>query len=411
MNILVTVEQRFERTPDGKVWTPDQYPYSFLQRYLEVFDGVKVLSRVKEVETVPETHLRADGAGVSIVPIPFYYGMTDYLRKQRAVARAALEAVTYNDAMSFRVPSVLADIIITRLKRRNFPYAVEITSDPHDVFAPGGVQHPLRPLLRQWFMYFLKQHTRDAVGASYVTNEFLQRRYPTNGLSVSVSSVVIDDAALAPAPNQPPEPGQPVKIIFVGSFDQIYKAPDILVEAVRICTDNGLKLQVCMAGDGKHRAEIEALAAEAGLTDRITFLGKLPGAVAVRQELDTADLFVLPSRAEGLPRAVIEAQARGLPCISTTVGGIPELLPPEDLVPPNDAQALAAKITEFVTSPERMAAAAKRNLEFAGNYHIDTLRERLNSLLHLLADRTAAWQARHNASDRAQATNNPANRG
>ena len=65
------------------------------------------------------------------------------------------------------------------------------------------------------------------------------------------------------------------------------------------------------------------------LRDRVRFRGQLTTPVDVRAELDRADLFVLPSRQEGLPRAMIEAMARALPCIGSSVGGIPELLQPK----------------------------------------------------------------------------------
>jgi glycosyltransferase involved in cell wall biosynthesis len=102
------------------------------------------------------------------------------------------------------------------------------------------------------------------------------------------------------------------------------------------------------------------------LGDRVAFLGELPGSAAVRQEFLKADLFILPSASEGLPRVVIEAMAVGLPCIATTVGGTPELLPPEDMVLPGDVDALTAKIQEITGNPERMRAMSARNLQVAG---------------------------------------------
>ena len=87
----------------------------------------------------------------------------------------------------------------------------------------------------------------------------------------------------------------------------------------------------------------------------MTFLGQLPAGEMVRAQLDKADLFILPSKTEGLPRALVEAMARALPCIGTTVGGIPELLPSEDLVPPGDVKALAETIEDVLRRPERLA--------------------------------------------------------
>jgi len=68
-----------------------------------------------------------------------------------------------------------------------------------------------------------------------------------------------------------------------------------------------------------------------------------------------------------------EAMARGLPCIGSTVGGIPELLQPEDLVPPGDAEALGTKIREVLDNCERLTRMSMRNLEVARQYREDLL--------------------------------------
>jgi glycosyltransferase involved in cell wall biosynthesis len=88
---------------------------------------------------------------------------------------------------------------------------------------------------------------------------------------------------------------------------------------------------------------------------------------------------------------MIEAMARGLPCIGSSVGGIPELLAPEDLVPPGDPNALAAKIREVVTAPGRMERMSARNLTKAREYHEGALRQRRIAFLKHLRDETEKW--------------------
>jgi hypothetical protein len=129
-----------------------------------------------------------------------------------------------------------------------------------------------------------------------------------------------------------------------------------------------------------------------GIGERVHFRGQLTAGEAVRAELDAADLFCMPSRTEGMPRAMLEAMARALPCIGSTVGGIPELLPPEDLVPPGDVAALAAKIRDSIGDPVRMAAMSARNLERAHRYREEILRERRTECYRALRARTEAWQ-------------------
>jgi len=87
-------------------------------------------------------------------------------------------------------------------------------------------------------------------------------------------------------------------------------------------------------------------------------------------------LFLLVSRTEGLPRALIEAMARGLPCITSRVGGMPELLDNSALVPANDVNALAEKIREFIETPGLAQEQAKRNLAVAREYTDDFLAEK-----------------------------------
>jgi glycosyltransferase involved in cell wall biosynthesis len=88
---------------------------------------------------------------------------------------------------------------------------------------------------------------------------------------------------------------------------------------------------------------------------------------------------------------MVEAMARALPCIGSTVGGIPELLPPEDMIPPGDVGALANKIREVVTNPERMARMSARNLEKAKDYRDEVLCDRRNEFYRYVREMTEAW--------------------
>jgi glycosyltransferase involved in cell wall biosynthesis len=95
---------------------------------------------------------------------------------------------------------------------------------------------------------------------------------------------------------------------------------------------------------------------------------------------------------------MIEAMGRALPCIGSTVGGIPELLAAEDLVPPGNAAALAAKIRECVTDPQRMGAMSTRNRAAAEEYHEDVLRGRRVAFYNEVQQRTTAWIQAHGGS-------------
>ncbi len=138
-------------------------------------------------------------------------------------------------------------------------------------------------------------------------------------------------------------------------------------------------------GDGRHRADLERLAARLGVADRVNFTGALPPGGPVRAELATADLFVLPSRAEGLPRALIEAMAAGLPALATPVGGIPELLPERHLVPRDAPDRLAAAIRRLLGDPQALAAASAENLTRARTFATEVVARRRSAFHRAVA--------------------------
>jgi glycosyltransferase involved in cell wall biosynthesis len=182
-----------------------------------------------------------------------------------------------------------------------------------------------------------------------------------------------------------------LRTLLVGSLEQLYKGPDVLLRALAHCKAAGLDVRTTLIGDGRKRPSLEALAGELGLADRVHFTGRLPPGSAIRDQMDRADVFVLPSLTEGLPRAMLEAMARGLPCIGSRVGGIPELLPDEDLVDPGDSAALADKLISVAADADRLREMAARNLLKARQYHADVLRPRRRDLYAHLRAATENW--------------------
>jgi glycosyltransferase involved in cell wall biosynthesis len=256
------------------------------------------------------------------------------------------------------------------------------------------MNHPLRSFFRWWFSLQLRQHCCQASAAAYVTEAALQRRYPppSRGLATYYSDVELPPSSFVEQPRKWPDRSGSTTLITVGSLELLYKGTDVLIDSVLACVDSGLNLRLAIIGDGKPRAELEARAARLG--DRVCFLGQVTAGQAVRDQLDQSDLFVLPSRAEGLPRAMVEAMARGLPCIGSTVGGIPELLLQEDMVPPGDSKALSDKIREVTMTPGRLGAMSIRNLDKAHEYRQEAVRQRQLAFLKYLRETTEAWMVR-----------------
>jgi len=146
------------------------------------------------------------------------------------------------------------------------------------------------------------------------------------------------------------------------------KGPDLMVEALAHLRD--LPLLLAMIGDGRDGPALRRRAAELGVDDVTRWHGVVDSAARL---FPAFDVFVLSSRTEGTPIALLEAVAAGVPVVATAVGGVPDVVSPLEalLVPPGDPTALAAAIravyTDRVAALERARAAAgrlRRELDF-----------------------------------------------
>jgi len=387
-NILIATDARFIRLPDGSVHAEDPSSnYQFFNRYLKAFTLVTVLARIKDVSWLPSGTVRASGENVRFHPLPYYLGPWQFLRKFSGILRRMTVAVQSSDAICIRVPGVIGFGLWLTVRSKRRPIAIEVVGDPWAALAPGTVPSVVRPLARLLFTYAQRKLCAEAIAVSYVSST-LQRIYPpspvafvTRYSSVELAPMVIVGSRalarrLAQIDTKAQNRASVWKLIFVGSLALLYKAPDIFLEAIQLCINSGLNLTATIVGGGKYQIDIENMAQRIGLRNQVSFTGQLPMGDCIYQKLDEADLFVMPSRTEGLPRAMIEAMARGCPCIGTSVGGIPELLASEDMVAPNNSQALAIKITEVLSDSERMKRMATRNVEVAQSYRSDILSNR-----------------------------------
>jgi glycosyltransferase involved in cell wall biosynthesis len=141
------------------------------------------------------------------------------------------------------------------------------------------------------------------------------------------------------------------------------KGPDVLVEALRHMGE--VPVRVSFVGAGPLRQALENRAAALGVASRIQWHGVVPGAACL---LRAFGAFVLTSRTEGTPIALLEAMAAEVPIIAAAVGGVPDVVSAKEalLVPPEDPRAVAMALREVVQDPaaaRRRARAARERLE------------------------------------------------
>lgn len=179
--------------------------------------------------------------------------------------------------------------------------------------------------------------------------------------SVSVLPLLTDDSQTLRLPSRN---GKHETIFGYAARIETGKGPFVLAEALAQLRQNRDDVLVRLAGTGPATQEVKARVRELQLNGSWEFVGSYDGALGCSAFMRTLDVFVLPSFAEGTSKSVIEAMAHGLPIITTTVGGSPDLLTSDTgiLVPPGDSAALADAMQCLASDPalrKRMGEAAR----------------------------------------------------
>ena len=161
-----------------------------------------------------------------------------------------------------------------------------------------------------------------------------------------------------------PRSWTPPRLLFVGRL--VYqKGLDVLLAALAKLID--LKWEITIVGDGSQLEELEQMAFSLGIQDRIYFAGWRSHDELIHYYQE-ANLFVFPSRHEGMPNALLEAMSSGLPAIATRIAGNEELILDRHsglLIPPNDIEALTDALRELLTKEDlrrKMGTAAREHI-------------------------------------------------
>ena len=391
--LLLTVDHQFVRTPDGKVWVKTIYGYDFWKRYLNVFDKVRIAARVRDVRKIEEKMLLASGENVEFFQLPQYRGAKEYAIRYMSIRKAVRGVANGCNCAIFRIPSPISDFVKNEVIKKRIPWAAEIVNDPWDNFAPGAFKSFFRPIYRRKFTHQVKSYALKANGVSYVTQFALQERYPSyvklNGedkkhFEAYYSSIMLTSDYFWNERKFDPNKEQ-FTIVHVNScVTDFSKGHDVVIRAIKELHSKGLNVKAKFVGDGPKRGFFENMARRLGIESYIEFTGLLSSPREVRRVLIESDLLMFPTVGEGLPRTIIEAMAVGLPCLSTAVNGIPELLEKEYLIEQQDARSFADKSAEILMNADKYRRISERNIRKAYEYENSILTERRNEFYRKL---------------------------
>lgn len=343
-------------------------------KYLELVESLVICMPTKFVPTA-ERHAEYSELAVGqfqLVSVPSLSTLRGFIFARRQLKKQVAIQLASADLLIVRLPSLIGYMAIDVARTMGKPYLVEVVGCAWSSFW----HHSLRGKIAAVPSFLLmRRRVWQASHVMYVTEQFLQRRYPSNGMMASCSDVhlpesdelvlVQRDVKIARRHMR-----EPVVLGTVAAVDVKYKAQQDVLEAMARLKEEGYRFRYRLVGDGNQhylRKQVERL----DLVGEVEFLGPL-SRDGVLKFLDEIDVYVQPSRTEGLPRALLEAMSRGCPAIGTRVGGIPELLEQGATYQAGEISGLSRLLRESVAK-SWMYEMAKVNFKRARSYESERL--------------------------------------
>lgn len=380
--MLVILEQHFTNK-NGHHYTDVQCDSSFWERYLSVFDKLIVCARTHDATAQDDVShmLCSDHDDVSFVGMPDFVGATGPIKNYPAIKKAILSCTAHADAVIFRMPSPISMVAYPIVRKTGLPWAAEMMMNPRTAYSADSMHHPLQSIIQQFITRQTKHACMEANGVAYVTEHVLQEEYPCRAMtadaddlhftgSYSTINLKASDYSMSYWGDQAPET---ITLAHTGKMSDDRKGHAIFLHVIALLRIEGVDAHGILIGDGPKRADFETLASELGIRDACDFAGWKSGFSEVQTELQRAQFFVMPTKSEGLPRAIIEAMASGLICLANNVDGNPELLDAECLSADNSAESYAVMVNSLLGDWPHALAMRMRQHDRSRAYECDKL--------------------------------------
>lgn len=350
----------------------------FLDKYLQICDSLIVATRIRKDNTdLSECgqHI-VDDKRISFVECPDYTTPKQVITNKKRLYNALEQALSNANILFVRVSGSIAVEAAKLASKKGIPCLVEVVTCAKDVYW----NHSTKGKIAMPYMYHqMKKIVRNADYVQYITERFMQSRYPTNGRSFVCSNALIEPLSEDLLQERLSKYREPLKnrtihLATTGTYSVAYKGQADVIKALPILRAKGYSIIYHLIGDGD-RDRILDIAKACGVEDAVDLVGSLKHN-EVHTFLDDMDLYIQPSWAEAQGRSLIEALSRGLPCACSNVGGMVELVESDYIFKKKNPKSIAEILERMLKAD--LAKVAERNhqksLEFEKNKLIEKRR-------------------------------------
>ena len=333
------------------------------RRYYDSFGKIVIFSRIKKVNYKENDYIDITYMIDSVLPVRSLI--------EALIGKYNKEIITKMKDCSLvigRCPSLCAYRTYDCAKRLKKTFLVESMGCAWDGYWNHGV---IGKCIAPYMFIKMKHIVKNADYAIYVTNEFLQKRYPRKGKSIAASNVLIANSSndiYEKRIKYINNTGKDcIKLMTTAAVDVRSKGQQYVIKSIPILNRIGIKVEYNIVGEGND-SYLRNLSKKYNVDNQIVFHGRL-ALEEVLNMLDNIDIYIQPSLHEGLPRSVIEAMSRGCICFGANTAGIPELLEKKFIFKKKNVDDIVNCIRDFysLSSLEKIKI-AKRNIKESEKY-------------------------------------------
>jgi glycosyltransferase involved in cell wall biosynthesis len=380
MKLCLIMIGRFEER-NGSYFT-DKKNINAIMRYMKYFDEICVVARQTEntQSLYPRQKVDCMEGKISFYlykEIRRKHSVLAHILEFKKVIKQVIEKCDF--VLSWAEPKT--NTVVKVAKKLSKPVVIYVGGCNRDSLLS---KKSIFSKLVAWPIYISNRRAiRNADYVHYVTNDELQKRYPTNGKSLSASYVNINlndnNNDINFKTKKFSGVQETIKIGLIGYLNQV-KGIDTAIKALARLDDRYI-LKILGGGNPK---KYLTLVNKLNLKDRVFFEGTLEPGIPVLQWLDDIDLYIQPSRTEGLPRATIEAMSRGCPIITSNAMGLKELVNKKWSHKAEDWKKLSSLIKEMSSSIDLLREESKRSFIESRKYNRSTLDNKIDVFFSLI---------------------------
>lgn len=348
MKALFAHGLKFYESPSKELYLRG-YDNAYWQRYLKHFDRISVIGRTVSLGKETQSgYSKFDNKDLKFVEVPEIHNAQGFIKNNKLSREIIESEIVDADYVIARLPGTYSVQAIKICQRLRKPYIVELVGCPWDALTTHSIKGKLAaPIIT----LSTKEIVKKAPFVVYVTKYYLQKKYPTNGISTNCSNVTLPSIDSVILDNRidrikKTSSDQKLKIGTIGAIDVIYKGQEYVIKALGELKKEGVnKFEYQLVGGGS-QGYLSKIVRSNNLNNEVTFLGSMTRE-QIFDWLDDIDIYIQPSLTEGLPRALIEAMSRGTLSLGSEVGGIPELLNPNFLFKPKSVVGIKDRLKQI----------------------------------------------------------------